>query len=462
MFRHPPLFGTAPKHPGDLDGDSDNRIVAWENKMKKSHKPALQALEVAAKRKHRHAYRAALMGGACWLLVPCITWLTNGLGFSHIDFSQIALYCAVGFLIAVCQYSIFKYIYRTKPNRDYRLLSLSAIGAHLLMVIPMISIDAFSMWTILLITAGLPLCYAFFGIHFGFAISCLLGWTLILIAEQIYHLIPHTEMTVDAATFELFFSTWLCMTVVGALVNGVHKKRKRLMVQWARAQQETTRILEVRNREFDLQTEALRRVNEQLHQKTMVDALTQLANRRRFDDYLQSEFSRIGLSGTDLERREETGGDLSVILIDVDFFKSYNDTYGHVQGDECLKQVANLIQSIPNRPADLIARYGGEEFVVVMPDTDIHGALKMAERIRDTVESARIPHRSSARASHITVSIGVAEMNYSGVRTVSALLAHADAALYQAKSRGRNQVVCDQPAGHPTQRQIPDKRSEFN
>ena len=416
------------KHPGDLNNHSDNKVVIWESKMKKSPKPTLQTSEASARRKHQHAYRAALMGGACWLLLPCITWLTNSLGFSRIDFSQIALYCTIGFLIAVLQYFIFKYFYRRESNRDYRLLSMFALGSHLLVVIPMIIVDAFSMWTVLLITAGLPLFFAFLGLHFGFTISCLVGWTLILVAEQFYQFIPHSKMTVDTATFELFFSTWLCMTVVGALVNGVHKKRKRLMVQWARAQQETTRILEVRNREFDLQTEALRRVNEQLHQKTMVDALTQLANRRRFDDYLQAEFSRIGMSGTDLERREETGGHLAVILIDVDFFKSYNDTYGHIQGDECLKQIAALIQSIPNRPADLIARYGGEEFVVVMPETDIHGALKMAARIKDTVASERIPHHSSTRNAHVTVSLGVSEMQYCGVRTVSALLASADKA----------------------------------
>ncbi len=160
------------------------------------------------------------------------------------------------------------------------------------------------------------------------------------------------------------------------------------------------------------------------------DGLTQLANRRRFDEVLQSEARRLSRSGKPL----------ALIMLDIDFFKPFNDNYGHGKGDECLIKVATALQQVTQRPGDLVARYGGEEFVVVLPETDIAGAAKVAEAMRRAVESLNYPHEYSSIADHVTVSVGYAAAELKQ-GPAEALLEQADHALYRAKSAGRNRVV---------------------
>lgn len=162
------------------------------------------------------------------------------------------------------------------------------------------------------------------------------------------------------------------------------------------------------------------------------DSLTGIANRRRFEDVLGQEFARAA----------RTGAPLSLLMFDVDYFKRYNDTYGHVAGDACLRQVAQTLQGILVRPADLGARYGGEEFVALLPDTDPAGARMVAERIRQAVMALAIPHAGNG-AGVVTISAGVYTSTAgAGIATDSAmaLVERADALLYQAKQSGRNQV----------------------
>jgi diguanylate cyclase (GGDEF)-like protein/PAS domain S-box-containing protein len=161
------------------------------------------------------------------------------------------------------------------------------------------------------------------------------------------------------------------------------------------------------------------------------DGLTGVANRRHFDDALAREWRR---SGRDKDP-------LSLIMIDIDLFKAYNDAYGHQKGDECLKQVAQSIRSGLKRPGDLAARYGGEEFVVILPDTDMEGAVAVAEKLQNSVEGLRIPHQASDVSDHVTVSQGVATAIADPTDTPEALVKAADQALYQAKEAGRNQVA---------------------
>ena len=138
---------------------------------------------------------------------------------------------------------------------------------------------------------------------------------------------------------------------------------------------------------------------------------------------------------------------MSAIIIDIDHFKLFNDTYGHQGGDDCLKKVATTLQKTVKRSTDLVARYGGEEFVVVLPKTDKNGAIRIAEKIREEVEKLRIEHAASSTSSWVTVSIGVASSNICHDGWKENLLAAADEALYQAKNSGRNQVKVAETVG---------------
>ncbi|QTT89903.1 sensor domain-containing diguanylate cyclase [Pseudomonas chlororaphis] len=162
------------------------------------------------------------------------------------------------------------------------------------------------------------------------------------------------------------------------------------------------------------------------------DSLTGLANRRLFERALETEFGRGGRQASPL----------SLIMLDIDFFKRYNDTYGHVAGDRCLAEVAQVLRDCCQRKADLAVRYGGEEFVVLLPDTEMPGALAMAEQIRRSLMEKHIPHTGSP-FGRVTLSLGCYCFVPSGSDSIEAFLKHADAALYQAKKSGRNQVAIE-------------------
>lgn len=180
------------------------------------------------------------------------------------------------------------------------------------------------------------------------------------------------------------------------------------------------------------QTEmALWQANHELKRLTIVDGLTGVANRRRFDEYLAQEWRRLA--------REQAP--LSLILCDVDYFKLYNDTYGHQAGDECLKQVAQAIGCRLKRPADLVTRYGGEEFAVILPLTDAQGALHVASEVRESLKALKIPHSGSAISEYLTLSMGIATVIPMSVLSPTTLVAMADERLYQAKHQGRNCTV---------------------
>ena len=179
------------------------------------------------------------------------------------------------------------------------------------------------------------------------------------------------------------------------------------------------------------QTEAeLAKLNQKLEAIGITDALTGISNRRHFDEVLAQEYAR----------HSRTGADLSLILLDIDHFKAYNDYYGHLQGDECLRQIGKILSAWTKRPADLAARYGGEEFACILPDTDLAGAVAVAEQVRQAIEQAAIPHAKSPIQNCVTASFGVASMHCSGNQYVETLVGQADAMLYQAKAGGRNRV----------------------
>lgn len=160
------------------------------------------------------------------------------------------------------------------------------------------------------------------------------------------------------------------------------------------------------------------------------DGLTGLSNRRHFDEYLELEWRRA--------MRDQA--QLSLLMIDVDFFKTYNDSFGHVEGDEALRKVAAAIREASSRPSDLPARYGGEEFALVLPNTSPGGARLVAEKLRLAVEALKIPHIAPAEGASLTISIGLSTMTPVQGTDCRQLIMAADKGLYTAKNNGRNQV----------------------
>ncbi len=208
------------------------------------------------------------------------------------------------------------------------------------------------------------------------------------------------------------------------------QQRQQLVEKNERLQQEIKARKEIEKALQDSQLK-LQQANQELERLAHLDGLTQIANRRRFDQVLQEEWQRLA--------REQQP--LSLILCDVDYFKSYNDTYGHQAGDDCLYTIAQTIRQSVNRSMDLVARYGGEEFVIILPNTHTIGAEVVAKIIQQKVQDLKLIHAESPSSPYITLSFGIAcYIPQPGLES-SQLIEAADTALYQAKKQGRNQIV---------------------
>lgn len=179
--------------------------------------------------------------------------------------------------------------------------------------------------------------------------------------------------------------------------------------------------------------ERLLTLQRELEDLSFKDGLTGLVNRRRFDTLLATEWGAA----------QRTRQPLSLVMIDIDHFKQYNDRYGHIRGDDCLKVVARLLTACANRPRDFVARYGGEEFVLVLPETDASGAEHIANKCREVVAAAAIAHESSSWG-RVTLSAGVGSIVPMTQDAPVDFLASVDQCLYQAKANGRNRVVVKQ------------------
>lgn len=175
---------------------------------------------------------------------------------------------------------------------------------------------------------------------------------------------------------------------------------------------------------------ALQAANKELERLAHMDGLTQVANRRSFDSCLEQEWRRMAR-----ERHP-----LTLMLCDVDFFKRYNDTYGHQAGDDCLQTIAKVISTVLKRPSDFIARYGGEEFAIILPNTATEGASHVAAEMQAVVKAQKIVHSASSISQFVTLSIGISTVVPSVEFSSQALLAAADRALYKAKLGGRNRI----------------------
>lgn len=189
----------------------------------------------------------------------------------------------------------------------------------------------------------------------------------------------------------------------------------------------------------------LQQANQELKALALTDSLTNLANRRQFDRHLNAEWQRL--------TRDQKP--LSLILCDIDYFKRYNDHYGHPMGDSCLGQVAQALLKASRRPADLVARYGGEEFAAILPNTDTQGAYKVAYSMRQALEKLAIPHVASLVSESITVTMGIATIIPKRESSPQDLLQAADLALYHAKQQGRDRIYVHALYTYPPTQQAP-------
>ena len=183
--------------------------------------------------------------------------------------------------------------------------------------------------------------------------------------------------------------------------------------------------------EMEQVAEQLKDSNEKLEQLSLLDSLTHLNNRRYFDMQMDKEWRRA-------QRHQEV---ISLLMIDIDYFKLYNDRYGHAAGDKCLQSVATVLKAALHRPTDIIARFGGEEFVVLLPGVDQSGAEKIARVMKTLLWQAAIAHEASPVSDYVTMSIGVASVVPQADTAPLCLLKVADLALYQAKHKGRDRIV---------------------
>ena len=186
-----------------------------------------------------------------------------------------------------------------------------------------------------------------------------------------------------------------------------------------------------RERELVAMTEKLTETNEVLKYLSVLDGLTTVANRRYFDENLSAEIRRL----------RRTNSPISLIMADIDFFKLYNDSLGHVAGDNCLKAIAGAIKQSLRRPGDFVARFGGEEFAVVLPETDQSGGVEVARRIKECITRLGLPHPSSPCGDIVTLSLGLVTAFPGPGLSAVRLIEQTDDALYQAKSLGRNRLV---------------------
>ncbi len=192
-------------------------------------------------------------------------------------------------------------------------------------------------------------------------------------------------------------------------------------------------VVEQFSRMLDIQTE-LKELNLMFKQRSSIDGLTNLPNRRYFEEVFAREWRRC----------RRNGCSVAVLMLDIDNFKEYNDHYGHIEGDECLKKIARCLEWQTRRGGDLVARFGGEEFIVILGDSTITDAANFAEQLRQNLEEAAIPHAASRVNNVVTASIGAAAMIPEDEDS-AALISAADRALYRAKEAGRNRVVADIP-----------------
>ncbi|MFV9657514.1 diguanylate cyclase [Pseudomonas sp. NY15366] len=248
-------------------------------------------------------------------------------------------------------------------------------------------------------------------------------------------ILPTNVFTVDGLQLGSSLEMLMLAFALADRINVMRQEKLQAQARLLQTQEQLVETLQQSERELGQRvaerTRELQVLNSRLETLSLTDPLTGIANRRHFDDVLAKEWTRA----------QRVGEPLALAVLDVDWFKAYNDHYGHPAGDSCLQQIAQTLAATISRSADLVARYGGEEFVFLAPSTGPDGAHSMAEKLVRAVEALALPHERSP-LGHVSISVGIASMRNEGDGSAQILLQRADAALYRAKAQGRNRVEC--------------------
>ena len=293
------------------------------------------------------------------------------------------------------------------------------------------------------ILQGLPQVWGWGWIVLWAGVGTLLGWSTRTLPWAVV-LISIVIISILAITYGLFLVGWWTVAVspVLALIGSAFLSRNCWVWHTLKQAnhllelkvQERTQELVDKNTALEQASHATETANQTLQHLARTDELTQVANRRFFNEYLEQEWHRM------LQAQLP----LALILIDIDFFKLYNDTYGHPAGDVCLAKVASSLELTVKRPDDLVARYGGEEFVIILPNTPMAGAMQVATAIQSHIRFLQIPHRCSQISPWLTLSMGVACIVPTSQTSLTYLVDKVDQALYQAKRAGRDRAISEE------------------
>lgn len=370
-----------------MDMDTTHHMASIPNKEANEHNN--DDASHSSVTEHTLATRIIVTSLLAILLIP--VWIPFDYFVDPLNFRTfliLRIICSVVNLIA-----LIAFIKTGKPARHFRKYGLFIYISVVCTVLPMV----------IMTEEKFPFYIGFSTVFF--AISILLIWPLR------YFLIPLFMTGLVLAIFEWQSTADLTNAVPGIFLT-LNVVLMAGLASW----------LTYRN--FLTNEMLLTKLNHLSH----TDRLTGLNNRRYFDLYLNQELARV----------IRNSSNIAVLMLDVDHFKKYNDNYGHLQGDECLRQVADCLRRAITREVDFVARYGGEEFAIVLPNSDASSAEIIAKRIIDTLSDLKIPHAHSSVAPFVTISVGIACCKTTSAAT---LLASADSALYKAKENGRNQFV---------------------
>lgn len=425
------------------------RIAAISRPDELSHRGMQDSEAVAVlARRLRIGRRIALIGGLYWFLLAVLAVLAADLGLMRRPVADFAPIILSGWILAGVTSAALRPPLLNRFPFPYSWLTLALIALNLILMLAVIYCDGFGYLSAFGCLLGLVTMQCYLGIHFGAWASLLVGVMATLLIHGLYlGNGSHDSLLAPEQEF-MFVASALVISAVMAMANDFQRYRRQRLAWLYRQQAEQTRLIRQQQQALDLRARELVQANERLRLTSLSDGLTGVANRRSFDESLQREWLRLVRSRERaLLRQNDIGtiNGLALLLIDIDAFKAYNDLYGHVAGDDCLRRVARAIRDATLRAGDVTARYGGEEFAVLLPDTTLEGGERVARRLMTHVEALQIVHEDSPVSGWVTVSVGLTHMSAQAPIQPSMFLKLADEALYLAKNHGRNRIMVRLP-----------------